>query len=268
MKGINPHLVELSRWCVNLPKRALLLGQLSVSILAGFFFLHGYMYTVGRFDNLLIDGVLTALFGLMMFSKPLAYAFIAMREYFEIQKLYSELQESSVIDNRTGAYNPNFFQKAGEIITSQAIRNKCSVVCIIVDVDLMKNINDTYGHLAGDASLRAVAQKLIASFRDSDFVVRFGGDEFVVLGYTDQPEQMCHKMANIQAVDISYHNDKGEEMTLTVPVTYGCDYAAVDTHQNLDLSSAEYADYIQTALFKKADAKLYQAKALKKIKRR
>lgn len=52
---------------------------------------------------------------------------------------------------------------------------------IFIDLDGFKAVNDTQGHLAGDRSLRAIAQKLHNSVRDSDFVGRFGGDEFVVL---------------------------------------------------------------------------------------
>lgn len=260
---MSKHFVELSRWWTDLPERVNFAGRVIFSILAGFTFLHGYMYTIGKVEHPFLQGILTLIFSLAMFMKPTKYATIAMREFFLIEKLY----ETSAINVKTGAYNENFLPKAMEIITSQAIRNKCSVVYILADLDDFKQINDTYGHPVGDIALRAVAQALIALFRNSDFVIRVGGDEFAVLGYTDQPERLCQKLTMLPSVEIQFFDGDGVKQTLAIPISYGCDYAEVLDHVSSNLESSKYTESLQVGLYKTADASLYKTKTLKKGKR-
>jgi diguanylate cyclase (GGDEF)-like protein len=264
---MNRHFVGLSKWWIDLPDVSIFIGRVLFSIVAGFFFLHGYMYTVGQLENDYLRFALTAAFSLVMFMTPTKYATLAMRGYIEIKRLYKELQAASIIDNRTGAYNDNFYYKAAEITVNQAIRNACSVVCILIDVDLMKQINDNHGHLAGDASLRAIAQRLMEIFRDTDFVIRWGGDEFVVLGYTDNPHAMCSKISQVGPIEVRYHDRDEIEQTLNVHFSCGCDYRSFVAEKPEGMKSAEYAEIIITEVFKKADVKLYEAKAKKRLER-
>jgi diguanylate cyclase (GGDEF)-like protein/PAS domain S-box-containing protein len=84
-------------------------------------------------------------------------------------------------DELTGAYRKAVLgERLGEAI-SRARRNQSGVGVVFVDVDGLKAVNDTYGHPAGDVVLAEIANRILRSARDVDCVVRYGGDEFVVV---------------------------------------------------------------------------------------
>lgn len=91
-----------------------------------------------------------------------------------------ELETHSVTDDLTGLYNRRgFFTVAAENL-KLASRNKTKMFLLFMDMDLLKNINDTFGHHVGDAALIKMAEILRQTFRDSDIKGRMGGDEFAV----------------------------------------------------------------------------------------
>ncbi len=84
-------------------------------------------------------------------------------------------------DSLTGLFNRNyFFEQFGKMI-SKAERNKGFITLLYIDLDGFKRINDTFGHHAGDATLKVVGDRLRRITRDYDTVCRLGGDEFAVL---------------------------------------------------------------------------------------
>ncbi|MCX8032203.1 MAG: GGDEF domain-containing protein [Thermoleophilia bacterium] len=91
------------------------------------------------------------------------------------------LEGQATTDVKTGLYNARYFQEALNKELSRANRTARPVTVIIGDLDLLRNINNTYGHLAGDQVLYGVAQMLKEEFRDYDVVARVGGEEFCVL---------------------------------------------------------------------------------------
>jgi diguanylate cyclase (GGDEF)-like protein len=92
-----------------------------------------------------------------------------------------ELKQESCRDPLTGTYNRRHFEDALEREFHLAARHDSAVSVAVVDLDKFKEINDTYGHPAGDAVLLEVAKVLRQCVRDSDIVARYGGDEFVLL---------------------------------------------------------------------------------------
>lgn len=94
-----------------------------------------------------------------------------------IEKLIRQAQNDHVTDLPTRAA----FESHLKAECSRACRNRESVGVILIDVDYFKNINDQFGHPAGDAVLSAVGRTLRNSLRSYDMVARFGGDEFAVL---------------------------------------------------------------------------------------
>jgi diguanylate cyclase (GGDEF)-like protein len=96
--------------------------------------------------------------------------------------LVKQLEVAVRRDGKTGLYNTTGWHALAERTLADAERHGGTFGLLMLDLDHFKQVNDTYGHLAGDAVLRAVAQAITASVRSrADAVGRFGGEEFVVL---------------------------------------------------------------------------------------
>lgn len=98
----------------------------------------------------------------------------------------------AVIDPLTGLYNRRFFDRTVDVELQRAVRMKRPVTLGLLDIDHFKRINDRLGYADGDRVIRAVAAMLRDNFREVDYVIRWGGDEFAVLlpetGTTVEPE--------------------------------------------------------------------------------
>jgi diguanylate cyclase (GGDEF)-like protein len=93
----------------------------------------------------------------------------------------ARLLRSGFTDVLTGWNNRRYLaMRLGEEL-ARARRDQTRLVCLMLDVDHFKRINDTYGHAAGDAVLRELAQRIESQVRASDVAARYGGEEFVVL---------------------------------------------------------------------------------------
>ena len=105
----------------------------------------------------------------------------------ERHALHQELEELSLRDPLTGLYNRRgFWLLAGQSLRL-ARRNGRESVLLLADVDRLKTINDTHGHLVGDQALCAVARAFVAALRESDIIARLAGDEFVALAVEAHP---------------------------------------------------------------------------------
>lgn len=89
----------------------------------------------------------------------------------------SELKHKAEHDPLTGVINRNGFNQIKEVLKTVDE----PIAYLIADIDLFKNINDTYGHLVGDEVIKKTANLLSEQFRNSDYVARIGGDEFAVV---------------------------------------------------------------------------------------
>ncbi len=99
----------------------------------------------------------------------------------ESKRLMASLSEQTLTDPMTGLYNRRFLQEYTNTITSYTDRNKQKFAILMADIDFFKKVNDTCGHEAGDAILKQLATLLKESVRSSDFVIRYGGEEFLLL---------------------------------------------------------------------------------------
>src|SRR2546428_10058886 len=95
--------------------------------------------------------------------------------------LQAELGNLALRDELTGLYNRRGFMAIAERQLKVARRSGRSMLLFFVDVDGLKQINDSFGHAEGDCALKRTAQALEMTFRDSDIIARLGGDEFAVL---------------------------------------------------------------------------------------
>jgi diguanylate cyclase (GGDEF)-like protein len=96
-------------------------------------------------------------------------------------QLFSEVQRLATVDDLTGAFNRNYLNAHLENELNRARRLGYPLGLLIVDVDDLKKVNDRHGHLAGDELLKLVVCVLKESIRETDWVARYGGDEFAVV---------------------------------------------------------------------------------------
>jgi len=159
---------------------------------------------------------------------------------------YKEALDSSLIDALTGMNNRLALNMCAEREIKLAKRHKKAMALIVVDLDHFKRVNDTHGHLAGDAVLKASAKAILSAVRETDQVFRYGGEEFVILlneADLDNAMMSAERIRKgIEELNVSFEGTH-------VPVT-----------ASLGASSLNERDSFNS-LFERADSALYQAKA-------
>jgi two-component system, NtrC family, C4-dicarboxylate transport sensor histidine kinase DctB len=103
------------------------------------------------------------------------------QKHRELEVLSRHLKTMSISDPLTGCYNRRYFQEASMKMVSAAQRHRRRISILMLDVDFFKKINDRYGHPAGDEILKGIALTCQSALREPDFLVRFGGEEFVAV---------------------------------------------------------------------------------------
>lgn len=111
-------------------------------------------------------------------------------------RLRESLRNQSICDPLTGLFNRRYMEESLEREFSRAIRNKSAVAIIMMDLDHFKRFNDTFGHQAGDALLRAFGDLLKRSTRGQDIACRYGGEEFAIV-LSDANVDGAHRRAEI-----------------------------------------------------------------------
>jgi diguanylate cyclase (GGDEF)-like protein len=122
-----------------------------------------------------------------MGNVPLSYAgnqvgrLILLRDITRLKQLQNQLKEQAIRDPLTGLHNRRFLAELAPVLIAEAERSGQSLALVLLDIDHFKKLNDGFGHPAGDAVLRALGAFLRQNMRQSDAVVRFGGEEFLLL---------------------------------------------------------------------------------------
>ncbi|MBC8207692.1 MAG: GGDEF domain-containing protein [Desulfobulbaceae bacterium] len=99
----------------------------------------------------------------------------------ELYEANLHLEELSLTDVLTGLPNRRHAMRSLSRLWDEALQKDASLVCMMIDADHFKEVNDTYGHDAGDAVLKELAKTLQHSLRNDDIVCRLGGDEFLII---------------------------------------------------------------------------------------
>src|SRR5437870_7817361 len=117
---------------------------------------------------------------------------------------FEQTQHESFTDPLTGLPNRRSLDRQFEAGLAHALRAKTSFSIVVLDLDRLKEINDTYGHEAGDRAIRAVGAVLRSTVRESDVCARFAGDEFIVVLWGCSPENEARRVADVQNAVSAY----------------------------------------------------------------
>lgn len=160
--------------------------------------------------------------------------------------LYSESEYMSVTDGLTGLYNRRHFESNIEREFLRVKRYKAELSLAMIDIDHFKNVNDTYGHQFGDYVLKEISNIIFASFRKTDMIYRYGGEEIAVILTETSLENSIIPLERLRE-KVSQHefiyNGQSINMTISIGVGQFCE----ETKHERDL-------------IKCADSALYEAK--------
>ena len=151
-----------------------------------------------------------------------------------------------VYDTLTGVYNRFGCEKFAYPYLQQCHAQGKDSVLMFADINKMKVINDKYGHLAGDNAICTVANVIREALHDSWIVVRYGGDEFLMVGeYSSEehPSKMIQEINDLLQIT-------AEKMQLPYSLKTGIGYVIIDANESLNLSEC----------LKKADEAMYLMK--------
>ena len=109
------------------------------------------------------------------------------------KRLVGLLKETTTVDALTGLLNRRFLGDSSETLASGILRRDAHMGVLMADIDFFKQVNDTYGHEVGDEVLKRVAQTIRDSVRRSDVVIRYGGEEFLILLMDDAKDENSTK---------------------------------------------------------------------------
>lgn len=159
--------------------------------------------------------------------------------------LQTELSNLALKDELTGLYNRRGFLALAERQLKLARRAGRSLLLFFIDVNGLKEINDLFGHSEGDAALKCTAEALETTFRDSDVIARFGGDEFAVLAI----EASSHSEATVRERLAEFLNSASQQES--------------DYKFSVSLGAARFDSCNQTSireLIAEADRAMYEQK--------
>jgi diguanylate cyclase (GGDEF)-like protein/PAS domain S-box-containing protein len=180
-------------------------------------------------------------------EKDLVYANDRMHtQLIEIGLLQNQLREQAIRDPLTDLFNRRYLDETLERELSRAERENYPLCIVMMDLDHFKDVNDLYGHEAGDVVLRSLAEKITEQCRHGDFACRYGGEEFVLvmpnicLDSTSKRAKELH--LNIESMNVPYGR-----FNLSVTISMGI--ACYPTHGKT-----------KEELLRAADKALYKAK--------
>jgi diguanylate cyclase (GGDEF)-like protein len=150
-------------------------------------------------------------------------------------------------DSLTGLPNRALFYDRLDMAMTRCRRSKNLMALLYLDIDHFKTINDSRGHAAGDALLRAFAQRLLQCFRASDTVARLGGDEFTVI------------LENLSSRQIA--DDLVDKLMDALRRPYRIGEDEIEAWASVGIAFFSGGPLKADVLIKQADAALYQAKA-------
>lgn len=164
----------------------------------------------------------------------------------QINFMYSRTKFLSLTDELTGLSNRRCFDNTFEKEFLRAQRYKNNLTLVMFDIDFFKQVNDTYGHQCGDFILKQVSNAALQTFRKTDTVFRFGGEEFTVI---------------LTETDINQAIIPLERFRKTIE-TLNLEYQGQEIHITVSIGACQLTDNISTKdnFIEETDKALYKAK--------
>ncbi|MCB5246264.1 MAG: GGDEF domain-containing protein [Candidatus Cloacimonadaceae bacterium] len=168
------------------------------------------------------------------------------KNYLLINELYHQVEALSITDHLTGLKNRHYLYNNLYHAFQLAARHKVPICFAILDIDHFKRVNDKYGHLAGDYVLQTLANMLLSFFRKSDVIIRYGGEEFLLILFDIQKEKMLELMEEFRAKIENYefiYQDNQFHITISTGCICNCFACLNDTVLNSYIEQADRALY-------------------------
>ncbi len=139
----------------------------------------------------------------------------------EAKRFAAALRETTLKDPLTDLYNRRFLESYMETLIANSKRRKANIGILMCDMDFFKEVNDTYGHEAGDSVIIKTAEVLAFCVRSSDLVIRYGGEEFLVLLLDVKTQEDTSHIAekirsSMEATEFQLPNGKVLQKTISV----------------------------------------------------
>jgi diguanylate cyclase (GGDEF)-like protein len=183
----------------------------------------------------------------LLIISPLGGAFYAWRRHHEGLSAQRELAYLTVHDSLTGLPNRRFLGESFRRMLEEHRREMGHIAVLFVDLDRFKNVNDTYGHEAGDRLMQAVAERLRTAVKAEDVVIRYAGDEFV-LAISAVPSAAVAERIASRIIKV-----------LETPFEMGQDRIQISASIGIALTEDKVCS--PDEVIRDADAAMYQAKA-------
>ena len=188
----------------------------------------------------IVIGVAITFTGLILVIYLYIFRYVK-KELGTLESSRNAYKKIAYTDHLTGAYSRQFLD-----VWNKSLRSyNSNYVVIEIDVDDFKTINDVYGHATGDKVLQQLASTILNSIRQSDLLVRYGGDEFVIILSDIDTEAARNLMARIEEQLALSSTD-----SVQIKISYG---------MSLLIGNSDLQD-----LLKQADSRMYEAKKAKK----
>lgn len=204
-----------------------------------------YGYCILGNSRLMVDSELFHLF-IMNINNALEN----LRKQNMLNSMVQRLNKMWVYDTLTGVFNRAGFFKFAPNIIKEAISKEHKLFVLFLDLDGLKSINDRYGHDEGDSFIRAMGNILSQIRGHGELLMRYGGDEFVVLTQDFSREHAENYVARIQKGITEYNASSGKPYILDASIGY----SIVEPYENMDIED----------LIESADREMYKVKNEKK----
>jgi diguanylate cyclase len=170
---------------------------------------------------------------------------VLQKKIIKLEKELEDARAENQLDHLTGLLTRRWYDRQSEKLNDGFLRNGTDYAIVFFDIDHFKNVNDTYGHEAGDVILATFAKVLLKSTRDTDVLGRYGGEEFVALVYFKEKkelEEYLRRIKNMVTKNKFVYND------IKIPITFSSGVTIRSSHDSHE------------AAMKHSDELLYEAK--------